>query len=286
MTEAIAAKEATSNALLLAEDQKTIQVLQNSLYPGAKTESVQMVLAYCKARRLDPFLKPVHIVPMYDSSLKKDRDVIMPGLNLYRTQAAESGKLAGIDEVQFGPMKEFSFKGTYKDYQANKNIPFDVTISAPEWAKVTVRRILSNGQIGAFTSTEFFEEAVSTSKSGKPTPMWIKRPRGMLSKTAESQALRKAFPDLGAAETAEEMEGRSLSVEDTPPSPPENDAHTQEICEQAFAAANEGTESYKKFWKSITQDDRKAIAAAYPQGLMVVAREADAAAAETIEEIK
>lgn len=285
MTEAIVTKE-NSGAVQLAEDQKTIQVLQNSLYPGAKAESVQMVLAYCKARHLDPFLKPVHIVPMYDKTLKANRDVIMPGLNLYRTQAAESGKLAGIDEVQFGPMRDFTFKGQEKEYKTQQTASFDITIAAPEWAKVTVRRILSNGTIGAFTSTEFFEEAISLSKDGKPTPMWVKRPRGMLSKTAESQALRKAFPDLGAAETAEEMTGRSLSIEDTPPSPPENDAHNLEICEKAFAAANEGTESYKEFWKSITQEDRKAIAAAYPQGLRRVAEEADATIAETIEEVK
>ena len=113
-----------------------------------------MVLAYCKARHLDPFLKPVHIVPMYDKTLKANRDVIMPGLNLYRTQAAESGKLAGIDEVQFGPMRDFTFKGQEKEYKTQHTASFDITIAAPEWAKVTVRRILSNGTIGAFTSTE------------------------------------------------------------------------------------------------------------------------------------
>ena len=39
--------------------------------------------------------------------------------------------------------------------------------------------------------------------------MWAKRPFGQLSKCAEAQALRKAFPDTtGSQPTAEEMEGR------------------------------------------------------------------------------
>ena len=52
------------NSLTLTQE-KAITVLQSSLYPGASTESVLMVLDYCKARKLDPFLKPVHIVPMW-----------------------------------------------------------------------------------------------------------------------------------------------------------------------------------------------------------------------------
>ena len=65
--------------------QKTVATLKSSLYPGAADASVRMVLDYCQARKLDPFLKPVHIVPMWDSKAKEMRDVIMPGLNLYRT---------------------------------------------------------------------------------------------------------------------------------------------------------------------------------------------------------
>lgn len=54
---------------------------QNSIYPGAKDESVMMALDYCRARNLDPLLKPVHLVPMSvkDSKSGKSewRDVVM-----------------------------------------------------------------------------------------------------------------------------------------------------------------------------------------------------------------
>ncbi len=49
---------------------------------GAKDESVMMALDYCRARNLDPLLKPVHLVPMSvkDSKSGKSewRDVVMP----------------------------------------------------------------------------------------------------------------------------------------------------------------------------------------------------------------
>lgn len=193
----------------------------------------------------------------------------MPGLNLYRTQASESGLLAGIDDVEFGPMTEFEFSGMEKEGA------FNIKIKAPEWAKVSVRRMLKNGEIGVFSATEFFEEAISTSKSGKPTPMWIKRPRGMLSKTAESQALRKAFPDLNAAETAEEMEGKSIDPNDAPAEKAEPSEDQQKIIALAYQKAQEGVDAYTMFWASIPKDERQLIKQAYPQGLMNVAKAAD-----------
>ena len=81
-----------------------ILVLQNSLYPGANINSVRLVLSYCQAAGLDPMQKPVHIVPMYDRNQGGMRDVIMPGVNLYRTPASRTGQFAGMSEPEFGPM--------------------------------------------------------------------------------------------------------------------------------------------------------------------------------------
>ena len=248
--------------------QKTVATLKCSLYPGATDASVRMVLDYCKARKLDPFLKPVHIVPMWDSKAKEMRDVIMPGLNLYRTQAAESGKLAGISEPEFGPRVSFTLGSA--------------TIQAPEFCKVTVKRLMPSGQIADFTAIEFFDEAVSVDKNGNPTPMWKKRPRGMLAKTAESQALRKAFPDIGAAETAEEMEGKTIYADDDQP-PVQQQTVDQELAQRAFAAANEGSAAYKEFWKGLTQTERQNVRLAYPNGLAEVAKAADEANVEDVE---
>ena len=81
------------NALTLKanEERELIEVLQTSLYPGASLPSVNLVMGYCRAAGLDPMQKPVHIVPMWDKNSRQMRDVVMPGIGLYRTQAARTG---------------------------------------------------------------------------------------------------------------------------------------------------------------------------------------------------
>ena len=85
-----------------ASENDLIHVLENSVYPGAARESIKVAIDYCRAGRLDPLQKPVHIVPMWDDRLKRMRDVIMPGIGLYRIQAARSGGYAGVSEPEFG----------------------------------------------------------------------------------------------------------------------------------------------------------------------------------------
>lgn len=191
------------NAVAVQTEEEVIRVLQNSLYPGANIGSVQMVLSYCQAAGLDPMQKPVHIVPMWDSKSGSIRDVIMPGVNLYRTQASRTGKFAGMTEPEYGPMIEETIGGASMKY--------------PEWCKVTVSRMLDNGTIAQFTAREYWMENYAVKggkeKSVAPNAMWTKRPRGQIAKCAEAQALRKAFPECGSQPTAEEMEGKSIGAE-------------------------------------------------------------------------
>lgn len=201
MSNALAAQQ--QNAVVAQTEEELILVLQNSLYPGAQIGSVQMVLGYCQAAGLDPMQKPVHIVPMWDSKQGGMRDVIMPGVNLYRTQASRTGRFAGMSEPEFGPMIEDTLGGQ--------------TIRYPEWCKVVVKRQLDNGTIAEFSATEYWIENYAV-KGGKeksiaPNAMWAKRPRGQISKCAEAQALRKAFPECGSQPTAEEMEGKQMNQE-------------------------------------------------------------------------
>lgn len=191
----------SDKASLAMTEEELIDVLQSSLYPGAALKSVKMVIGYCKAANLDPMQKPVHIVPMWDKNSRAMRDVIMPGVGLYRTQAARSNALAGIGEPEFGPMAEFKLDG--------------VIFSAPEWCRVVVKRMLSNGSIGEFAAIEYWIENYATAgkDSIQPNAMWKKRPRGQLAKCAQAQALRMAFPEMvGSAPTADEMEGKHIDA--------------------------------------------------------------------------
>lgn len=189
---------------LQMNEEEIFKVLSNSLYVGAQPESIKMVLSYCKASGLDPMQKPVHIVPMWDKNSKQMRDVIMPGVGLYRTQAARSNALAGISEPEFGPVVEFKLNGG--------------NFSAPEWCRVVVKRLLQNGAIADFSALEYWIENYATAgkDSDAPNAMWKKRPRAQLAKCAQAQALRMAFPEMtGGAPTADEMEGKEIDVTPT-----------------------------------------------------------------------
>lgn len=182
--------------------------LKNSIFPGAADESVLMAWDYCKARQLDILLKPVHLVPMWIKDKETGdkgsmRDVVMPGIGLYRIQADRAGNYAGMSAPKYGPMISENFNG--------------VSVTYPEWCEMSVTKLV-NGRDVVFTATEYWTENYAT--AGKdttaPNSMWRKRPRAQLSKCTEAQALRKAWPELGAQPTAEEMEGKEIEINAQP----------------------------------------------------------------------
>lgn len=185
-----------------------IRVLQSSLYPGAQPQSVAMVLAYCRAAGLDPMLKPVHIVSMWDSNAQRMRDVVMPGIGHYRTQASRTGQYVGKSEPEYGPDVTGKVGG--------------VELTYPAWCKITVKRLVGSYE-AEFTAVERWLENYATAgrNTKAPNAMWQKRAYGQLAKVAEAQALRMAFPEMIGAESAEEMEGKELV--DVTPTPPVDD---------------------------------------------------------------
>jgi phage recombination protein Bet len=202
-------KDAASNALAVtdaANDAALIKTLGDSLYPGAKPESIAMVLSYCRSAKLDPMLKTVHLVPM---SVKVGnnyvfRDVVMPGIAHYRVQASRSGAYLGKTEAEFGPDVEMKWG--------------NITLTVPKWCKVTVMRAVG-AHVAEFTATELWAENFATAGRDKPWPnaMWHKRPYAQLAKCTEAQALRMAFPELlGGTHTVEEMEGKEHMRDVTP----------------------------------------------------------------------
>lgn len=231
-----------NTALTVQDDSKLIDVLRSSLYPNAAPASVQLVLGYCRAAGLDPMQKPVHIVPMWDSKAREMRDVIMPGIGLYRTQAARTGQCAGITEPEFGPDVEGSVG--------------NAAIIYPAWCKVTVKRRLPDGTIAEFTAVERWLENYAVKggqeKSTAPNAMWTKRPYGQIAKCAEAQALRKAFPEIASAPTADEMEGKAIDANTIEGSATEImfDPWTDELRAAAKIAAEGGLDTYQTWWKA------------------------------------
>jgi hypothetical protein len=56
-------------------------------------------------RGLDPFKRPVHIVPVWNSSLGREVETVWPSINELETTAARTGAWAGIDPPDFGPLQ-------------------------------------------------------------------------------------------------------------------------------------------------------------------------------------
>ena len=232
-------------------DEATWGALCNTIYPGANPDSVIMAVDYCRARKLDVMLKPVHLVPMQVKDARTNekvwRDVPMPGIGMYRIQADRSGNYAGADEPEFGPTVTQEFQDPYT---AGKM----VRVSYPEWCKYTVYKFV-NGQRIAFTSKEYWVEnyATQSSKTECPNAMWKKRPFGQLAKCAEAQALRKAWPEIGSEPTAEEMEGKYHADEKdiTPQSQPTSHLTTSSAKDRLIAAQTESN--------ALTEEQRKKL---------------------------
>ncbi|OJT46830.1 phage recombination protein Bet [Serratia plymuthica] len=202
-------------------DEPTWNALKNSIYPGARDDSVVMAVSYCRARNLDPLMKPVHLVPMSvkDAQTGKNewRDVVMPGIGLYRIQADRSGSYAGANEPEFGDDITKTLNG--------------VEITFPAWCKYTVCKSMPDGKIVEFSAKEYWMENYATAgrDNSAPNAMWKKRPYGQLAKCAEAQALRKAWPEIGQQPTAEEMEGKSLDIGDIKDVTPHNETQAPQL---------------------------------------------------------
>lgn len=210
---------------LTISEPELMEVLESSVYPGASQASIKLVIAYCRASRLDPLQKPVHIVPM-DVKVKKQkkketdkdefeyvkRDVIMPGIGLYRTQATRTRQYVGKDKPVFGPIHGLKLKRKYQEFEDGPEKTEEYEFQYPEWCEVTVRRLVGE-RVVEFTATEYWLENYATKgrNSKFPNAMWERRSRGQLAKCAEAQALRMGFPEaVGSQPTADEMEGKTL----------------------------------------------------------------------------
>jgi phage recombination protein Bet len=184
------------------------RVLTDAIWPSARSsESIQLALSYCAARNLDPFKRPVHIVPVWNSALRREVETVWPGISELLTVASRSKQFAGVDEPREGPMETRTFTGTDREGDT-----LTKTVTFPLWSSVTVYRMVAGVRV-SFTQPVYWLEAYARQgfRSEIPNDMWTKRPHGQLHKCALAAALRLGFPeDIGGDYAAEEMEGREI----------------------------------------------------------------------------
>ncbi len=182
-------------------------VLTEAIFPNAQTpDSIALVLNYCKANKLDVFKKCVHIVPIWDKNKKKMVETIWPGIGLLRTVASRTGVYAGRDATVFGELMTTSWPHYIWKDKKKVEMP-DVKVTYPEFAQITVYKIVKGVRCAFVGPNVYWEEIFAGYSSGAPNMMWQKRPKGQLDKCAEAAALRPAFPEeLGDEFTSDEAD--------------------------------------------------------------------------------
>lgn len=186
------------------------RALTDAVFPSAKSaDSVILALSYCRARKLDIMRRPVNIVPMWSSTLRRQVETVWPGIGEHRITAHRTGQYAGCDETEFGPDITHTFEGTDDDGKVLK-----VAMTFPQWAQHTLYKRSRTGERDRVVGQRVrFSETYATAgrKSKIPNERWQRAPYQMMAKVAEAAALRMAFPEeLGNDPVAEEMEGREI----------------------------------------------------------------------------
>lgn len=185
-------------------DRSDWRTLVEAVFPLAGSpESVLLALAYCRARKLDPFKRVVQIVPIWNKDLGRLVDTIWPGIGELRTTAARTGQYVGRDDAVFGT--------TIKAKVG------DIEMEYPQWCQITVWRYM-HGEPRKFVGPKvWWLETYATRKrdDNAPNQMWQDRPFGQLEKCAEAAALRAAFPEEAGNDLIDDEIGHGVG-EDNP----------------------------------------------------------------------
>ena len=153
--------------------------------PNAETaDAIIMALSYCGARNLDPFKRPVHIVPMWSSVAGKMIETVWPGISELRTTAFRTGQYAGMPAPDFGPTIERTFKGKVGRGKS-KGQERSLTLQFPQWCRITITRELTGKERSFVGPKVYWVEAYAKwADTEVPNEMWANRPVGRRGRSA------------------------------------------------------------------------------------------------------
>jgi len=159
-------------------------LLKRTICKGSSDEELELFIHACKRTGLDPFMKQIYAVKRWSSADKKEVMTMQTSIDGFRVIAERTGRYAP------GPESKYEYD------EKNQLLA----------ATAFVKKLTLDGTWHTVSATAFWDEYCQKTKEGAPTQFWTKMPHVMLSKCAESLALRKAFPaELSGLYTIEEM---------------------------------------------------------------------------------
>lgn len=183
MTTDLARRDAQSLAAQLWGDR--LQIVKDVVAKGLTDDELEVFAAVAQRTKLDVFARPPQIYPIkrYDKKLQREVLTIQASIDAYRLIAARTREYLGQVGPQWcGP------DGEWRDVWLSEE--------PPAAARVGVRR---RGANEPTWSVATFKESAQwfRASDGKPYlgDFWQRMPAQMLAKVAETNALKRAFPN-------------------------------------------------------------------------------------------